>query len=70
MLAVITQGAVKTPLPTLLEDTSKSKASYKKIRFCGEKAANNGLQYFWVDTCCINKSSSTELTEATNSMFR
>jgi hypothetical protein len=28
------------------------------------------LQYFWVDTCCINKSNNTELSEAINSMFR
>jgi hypothetical protein len=28
------------------------------------------LKYFWVDTCCIDKSSSAELSEAINSMFR
>jgi len=46
------------------------KAGYEKIQFCGEQARRDGLQYFWVDTCCINKSSSAELTEAINSMFR
>jgi hypothetical protein len=54
----------------LLEGTSKSKAGYTKIRFCGEQATSDGLQYFWVDTCCIDKSSSAELQEAINSMFR
>ncbi|TGO18329.1 hypothetical protein BPAE_0385g00080 [Botrytis paeoniae] len=54
----------------LLDGTSKSKAGYSKIQFCGEQARRNGLQYFWVDTCCINKSNSTELAEAINSMFR
>ncbi|TVY12599.1 Vegetative incompatibility protein HET-E-1, partial [Lachnellula arida] len=53
-----------------LDGTSKSKAGYGKIRFCGEQARRDGLQYFWVDTCCIDKSSSTELAEAINSMFR
>lgn len=48
----------------------EGKAGYKKIQFCGEQAARDGLQYFWVDTCCINKSDSTELSEAINSMFR
>jgi len=48
----------------------KTKAGYRKLRFCAEQAARNGLQYFWVDTCCINKSDSTELSEAINSMFR
>jgi hypothetical protein len=28
------------------------------------------LQYFWVDTCCIDKSNAVELQEAINSMFR
>ena len=54
----------------LVEGVGKSKAGYNKIRFCGEQAACDGLQYFWIDTCCIDKSSSTELTEAINSMFR
>jgi hypothetical protein len=48
----------------------KSKAGYGKIQFFGEQARRDGLQYFWVDTCCIDKSSSAELTEAINSMFR
>jgi hypothetical protein len=30
----------------------------------------DGIQYFWVDTCCINKSTSNELSTAINSMFR
>jgi hypothetical protein len=48
----------------------RSKIGYKKIQFCGEQAAKDGLRYFWVDTCCINKSNYTELSEAINSMFR
>lgn len=48
----------------------KSKAGYKKLTFCGKQAASDGLQYFWVDTCCIDKSSSAELQEAINSMFQ
>ena len=50
--------------------TYTDKAGYAKIRFCSEQAARDGLQYFWVDTCCINKSNYTELSEAINSMFR
>ena len=53
----------------LMEGTGKSKAGYEKIRFCGEQAASDGLQYFWVDTCSIDKSSSAELQEAINTMF-
>jgi hypothetical protein len=54
----------------LIEGSGNSKVGYKKIRFCGQQAARDNLQYFWVDTCCIDKSSSAELAEAINSMFR
>jgi hypothetical protein len=54
----------------LMDGTGKSKTGYNKIRFCGEKAKRDGLRYFWVDTCCIDKSSSAELQEAINSMFQ
>ncbi|KAI0859350.1 hypothetical protein F4860DRAFT_270605 [Xylaria cubensis] len=42
---------------------------FDKIHFCGEQAKKDKLQYFWVDTCCIDKTSSAELSEAINSMF-
>lgn len=48
----------------------KSKAGYAKLRFCARQAKKDGLQYFWVDTCCINKANLTELDEAIRSMFR
>jgi hypothetical protein len=48
----------------------QSKIGYQKIQFCGKQAEKDGLRYFWVDTCCINKSNYTELSEAINSMFR
>jgi hypothetical protein len=32
---------------------AQSKPGYRKIRFCGQRAATDGWQYFWVDTCCI-----------------
>ena len=54
----------------LMDGTNKSKAGYDKIHFCGTQARHDSLQYFWVDTCCIDKANSTELAEAINSMFR
>ena len=63
-------GNEEVTFKDIIKGTGKSKAGYTKIRFCGKQAAKNGLPYFWVDTCCINKSSSAELTEAINSMFR
>lgn len=47
----------------------KHKLGYKKIEFTCEQARRDGLQWCWVDTCCIDKSSSAELSEAINSMF-
>ncbi|KAH7370310.1 hypothetical protein BKA65DRAFT_417761, partial [Rhexocercosporidium sp. MPI-PUGE-AT-0058] len=32
--------------------------------------SHDGLRYFWVDTCCIDKSNNTELAETINSKFR
>ena len=54
----------------LISGAGKSKTGYEKIKFCGEQAAKDSLQYFWVDTCCIDKSDPAELTTAINSMFR
>ena len=47
-----------------------NKTGYRKIRFCEMQAAKDGLQHFWVDTCCINKANHSELSEAITSMFR
>ncbi|KAF2732125.1 HET-domain-containing protein, partial [Polyplosphaeria fusca] len=49
---------------------SISKAGWAKIQFCAEQATADGLQYFWVDTCCIDKRNAVELGAAINSMFR
>ena len=54
----------------LMDGTGKSKAGYDKIRLCGQQAKRDDLQYFWVDTCCIDKSNNVELQEAINCMFR
>ena len=45
------------------------KKGYEKIRKTCELARESGVVYAWVDTCCIDKSSSAELTEAINSMY-
>ncbi|KAH3968916.1 hypothetical protein HBI65_119520 [Parastagonospora nodorum] len=47
-----------------------AKPGYIKLQFCARRVAQDGLQYFWVDTACINKQSDRELSEAINSMYR
>lgn len=54
----------------LTSGTGQTKAGYRKINFCAKQAARDDLKFFWIDTCCINKSNSTELQEAITSMFR
>jgi WD40 repeat protein len=54
----------------LTEGSSTEKAGYDKIRFCAQQAKRDGLDYFWVDTCCINKADQVELRDAISSMFR
>ena len=54
----------------LVAGEGKNKAGYAKLRFCGERAAKDGLNLFWVDTCCIDKRDNNELGTALNSMFR
>lgn len=50
-------------------DATKDKDGWKKIEYTCRQAKKDGLKYCWVDTCCIDKSSSAELSEAINSMF-
>ncbi|KAI1861595.1 hypothetical protein JX265_009562 [Neoarthrinium moseri] len=52
------------------ENKGKEKLGYRKILFCGQQAKRDGIEHFWVDTCCIDKTSSAELAESINSMFR
>lgn len=47
-----------------------SKKGYAKITESCRLALSQGLEYTWIDTCCIDKTSSAELTESINSMFR
>ncbi|KAK5087313.1 hypothetical protein LTR70_007256 [Exophiala xenobiotica] len=48
----------------------QKRIGWYKIQQCCQQAHSDGLEYVWVDTCCIDKSSSAELQEAINSMFR
>ncbi|KAF2252882.1 HET-domain-containing protein [Trematosphaeria pertusa] len=44
-------------------------AGFRKIQKTAEVAREHHYEYFWVDTCCIDKTNSAELQEAINSMF-
>ncbi|KAI1336234.1 HET-domain-containing protein [Xylariaceae sp. FL0016] len=55
-----------------IQDLARARKNqgFKKIEEACRIAQQHGLTYCWVDTCCIDKSSSSELSEAINSMFR
>ncbi|KAG8158230.1 hypothetical protein KVR01_011991 [Diaporthe batatas] len=48
----------------------KVKEGAKKVLGSCQLAKSQGYQYIWIDTCCIDKTSSAELSEAINSMFK
>ncbi|RSL72333.1 hypothetical protein CEP54_000850 [Fusarium duplospermum] len=50
--------------------SARAKKGFSKIKKTCRLAKKHGYRYAWVDTCCIDKSSSAELSEAINSMFR
>ncbi|CAN9481224.1 unnamed protein product [Alternaria alternata] len=54
----------------LIKNSGKNKTGYNKIHFCASQAKRDGLDHFWIDTCCIDKSNNGELSEAIISMFR
>ncbi|KIH91122.1 hypothetical protein SPBR_01423 [Sporothrix brasiliensis 5110] len=45
------------------------KKGYAKITSTCTLALQRGLEWAWIDTCCIDKTNNTELTESINSMF-
>jgi hypothetical protein len=48
---------------------AEAKRGFRKIDLTCRQALKNGYQYAWIDTCCIDKTSSAELSETINSMF-
>ncbi len=48
----------------------ENKAGYVKILNFARKGKGNGFEWEWIDTCCIDNTSSAELSEAINSMYR
>lgn len=53
----------------VLDNTARQRQGFAKILYTAQQAWKDKLEYIWVDTCCIDKSSSAELQEAINSMY-
>lgn len=48
----------------------RTKKGLKKVIDAAKLASSDGYEWIWIDTCCIDKTSSAELSEAINSMYR
>ncbi|KAI6135427.1 heterokaryon incompatibility protein-domain-containing protein, partial [Pisolithus croceorrhizus] len=48
----------------------RKRTGYQKIIESCKQAKQDGYEWLWIDTCCIDKRSSSELSEAINSMYR
>ncbi|GMG36138.1 unnamed protein product [Aspergillus oryzae] len=64
-----TWGPDEVTLQNINDPLVKSWTGYMKIEQCCAIAYSSGYDYVWIDTCCIDKTSSTELSKAINSMF-
>lgn len=53
----------------VLESQQRKPKGWAKVLGCCKIAEQVGISYIWIDTCCIDKSSSSELSESINSMF-
>ncbi|KAH3907170.1 hypothetical protein HBH56_191330 [Parastagonospora nodorum] len=50
--------------------TAERMKGIRKIKYCAAQAKKEDIDWCWVDTCCIDKRSSSELSEAINSMYQ
>jgi hypothetical protein len=65
-----TWGPEEVTFDDFSQPHAQSMLGYEKIRRCCEQAIRDGFEWAWVDTCCIDKRSSAELSEAINSMWK
>ncbi|KAL8668899.1 MAG: hypothetical protein Q9168_006485 [Polycauliona sp. 1 TL-2023] len=64
-----TWGEGEVLFDDVAKSTSKNLRGYSKVEQSCALARSQSVDSVWIDTCCINKSSSAELSEAINSMY-
>ena len=65
-----TWGEDEVTLQNLKTIEAAKLQGYEKVSKACFIAAKDGFDYIWIDACCIDKTSSAELSEALNSMYR
>ncbi|RDK46475.1 HET-domain-containing protein [Aspergillus phoenicis ATCC 13157] len=64
-----TWGKDEVSFQDMQTSTVTERKGYAKIKHSCERALQECIYYVWVDTCCIDKTNSVELSEAINSMM-
>jgi hypothetical protein len=59
----------KAPMSEV-DSHTRTKNGFAKVQGACQLALQDGYSWIWIDSCCIDKSSSAELQEAINSMWR
>jgi len=65
-----TWGDEEITLDDIKSGTASLRKSYDKLRGACTQATRDGFEWLWIDTCCIDKNSSSDLQESINSMFQ
>ncbi|USP79667.1 ankyrin repeat-containing domain protein [Curvularia clavata] len=42
---------------------------WEKIHFCAQQAKDHGLNYFWIESCCVNRAHSSEVKQTIDATF-
>jgi hypothetical protein len=62
-------AAAGSIVQALLRNPTRESAGFQKVEACCRLARSRGFDWVWIASCCIDKSSSAELSEAINSMW-
>lgn len=65
-----TWGNEEVTFADMQNGNGTAKEGFNKIKLCCNQALLDGFDYVWIDTCCIDKSSSAELSESINCMYK
>ncbi|KAF2011921.1 hypothetical protein BU24DRAFT_425752 [Aaosphaeria arxii CBS 175.79] len=53
----------------LMAGIGREKAGFRKLQFCSQRAELDGLQYFWIDSCCVDRFNKEEMSVGMNSVY-
>jgi hypothetical protein len=53
-----------------LSEATRNKSGFVKLETFCRVALEHGLQHVWIDTCCVDRNSSADVSETTNALFK